>query len=99
MGTNGHHESFPWKHLIGFVLSLLLTFAALWVALSSGLPLKAVIVVIVLFAMIQASLQLFMFMHVVESDSGKVQTFNMVYSFFIAVIVVAGSVWVMQFVL
>jgi len=99
MGANSHRESFPWKHIIGFVLSLVLTFAALWVALSSGLPLKAMIVIIVLFAMIQASLQLFMFMHVAESDSGKVQTFNMVYSFFIAVVVVAGSVWVMQFVL
>ncbi|PJW13641.1 cytochrome aa3 quinol oxidase subunit IV [Geobacillus sp. Manikaran-105] len=99
MGANSHRESFPWKHIIGFLLSLILTFAALWVALSSGLPLKAVIVIIVLFAIIQASLQLFLFMHVNESDSGKVQTFNMVYSFFIAVVVVAGSIWVMQFVL
>ncbi|KPC98138.1 Quinol oxidase subunit 4 [Geobacillus sp. BCO2] len=99
MGANSHRESFPWKHIIGFLLSLVLTFAALWVALSSGLPLKAVIVIIVVFAVIQASLQLFMFMHVNESDSGKVQTFNMVYSFFIAVVVVAGSIWVMQFVL
>ncbi|AMV12595.1 MULTISPECIES: cytochrome aa3 quinol oxidase subunit IV [Geobacillus] len=99
MGANSHRESFPWKHIIGFLLSLVLTFAALWVALSSGLPLKAVIVIIVLFAIIQASLQLFLFMHVNESDSGKVQTFNMVYSFFIAVVVVAGSIWVMQFVL
>lgn len=99
MGANSHRESFPWKHIIGFLLSLVLTFAALWVALSSGLPLKAVIVIIVLFAIIQASLQLFLFMHVNEGDSGKVQTFNMVYSFFIAVVVVAGSIWVMQFVL
>ncbi|MGG3894497.1 cytochrome aa3 quinol oxidase subunit IV [Geobacillus stearothermophilus] len=99
MGANSHRESFPWKHIIGFLLSLVLTFAALWVALSSGLPLKAVIVIIVLFAIIQASLQLFLFMHVNESDSGKVQMFNMVYSFFIAVVVVAGSIWVMQFVL
>ncbi|MGG3006803.1 UNVERIFIED_ORG: cytochrome aa3 quinol oxidase subunit 4 [Anoxybacillus amylolyticus] len=99
MGANGHHESFPWKHIIGFLLSLVLTFAALWVALSSGLPLKAVIVIIVVFAVIQASLQLFMFMHVNESDSGRIQTFNMAYSFFIAIVVVAGSIWVMQFVL
>ncbi|BBW98013.1 cytochrome aa3 quinol oxidase subunit IV [Geobacillus sp. FSL W8-0032] len=99
MGANSHQESFPWKHIIGFLLSLVLTFAALWVALSSGLPLKAVIGIIVLFAVIQASLQLFMFMHVNESDSGRMQTFNMMYSFFIAVVVVAGSIWVMQFVL
>jgi cytochrome aa3-600 menaquinol oxidase subunit 4 len=99
MGANGHHESFPWKHIIGFILSLVLTFAALWVALYSGLTVKAIIGVIVIFAIIQASLQLFMFMHMTESDSGKIQTINMAYAFFIAVVVVAGSVWTMSFVL
>jgi cytochrome aa3-600 menaquinol oxidase subunit IV len=99
MGANGHHESFPWKHIIGFILSLVLTFAALWVALSSGLTVKAIIGIIVIFAIIQASLQLFMFMHMTESDSGKIQTINMAYAFFIAVVVVAGSVWTMSFVL
>ncbi|BDG45372.1 cytochrome aa3 quinol oxidase subunit IV [Saccharococcus caldoxylosilyticus] len=99
MGANNHHESFPWKHVVGFVLSLVLTFAALWVALSSGLTAKAIIGVIVIFAIIQASLQLFMFMHMTESDSGKIQTINMAYAFFIAIVVVAGSVWTMSFVL
>lgn len=97
MGANGHHESFPWKHIIGFIFSLLLTFAALWVALSSGLSTGAIISIIVILAVIQASLQLFMFMHVTESDSGKIQTINMAYSFFIAVVVVVGSIWTMAF--
>jgi cytochrome aa3-600 menaquinol oxidase subunit IV len=99
MGANHHHETFPWKHVIGFILSLLLTFAALWVALSSGLSTAAVIGIIVILAVIQASLQLFMFMHMTESDSGKIQTINMAYSFFIAIVVVAGSIWTMSFVL
>ncbi|BDG49189.1 cytochrome aa3 quinol oxidase subunit IV [Parageobacillus sp. KH3-4] len=99
MGANHHHETFPWKHVVGFILSLLLTFAALWVALSSGLSTAAVIGIIVILAVIQASLQLFMFMHMTESDSGKIQTINMAYSFFIAIVVVAGSIWTMSFVL
>jgi cytochrome aa3-600 menaquinol oxidase subunit IV len=99
MGANHHHETFPWKHIVGFILSLLLTFAALWVALSSGLSTAAVIGIIVILAVIQASLQLFMFMHMTESDSGKIQTINMAYSFFIAIVVVAGSIWTMSFVL
>jgi cytochrome aa3-600 menaquinol oxidase subunit IV len=99
MGANHHHETFPWKHIVGFILSLLLTFAALWVALSSGLSTAAVIGIIVILAVIQASLQLFMFMHMTESDSGKIQTINMAYSFFIAVVVVVGSIWTMSFVL
>ncbi|MCZ0754710.1 cytochrome aa3 quinol oxidase subunit IV [Anoxybacillus sp. J5B_2022] len=94
-----HHETVPWKHVIGFILSLVLTFAALWVALSSGLATKAILVVIVTLAIVQAALQLFMFMHMTESDSGKIQTINMVYSFFIAIVVVAGSIWTMAFVL
>ncbi|OAT71779.1 cytochrome aa3 quinol oxidase subunit IV [Parageobacillus thermoglucosidasius] len=99
MGANHHHETFPWKHVVGFILSLLLTFAALWVALSSGLSTAAVIGIIVILAVIQASLQLFMFMHMTESDSGKIQTINMAYSFFIAIVVVVGSIWTMSFVL
>ncbi|AEH49701.1 cytochrome aa3 quinol oxidase subunit IV [Parageobacillus thermoglucosidasius] len=99
MGANHHHETFPWKHIVGFIFSLLLTFAALWVALSSGLSTGAIIGIIVILAVIQASLQLFMFMHMTESDSGKIQTINMAYSFFIAVVVVVGSIWTMSFVL
>jgi cytochrome aa3-600 menaquinol oxidase subunit 4 len=93
-----HHETFPWKHIIGFVLSLVLTFAALWVVLSSGLATKLIISIIVILAMLQAGLQLFLFMHMTESDSGKIQTINMAYAFFIAVVVVVGSIWVMWFV-
>ncbi|ANB59060.1 cytochrome aa3 quinol oxidase, subunit IV [Anoxybacillus sp. B7M1] len=99
MGANHHHETFPWKHIVGFILSLVLTFIALWVALSSGWTIKAILGVIVALAVLQAALQLFMFMHMTESDSGRVQTINMLYSFFIAVVVVAGSIWVMWFVL
>ncbi|MBA2874399.1 cytochrome aa3 quinol oxidase subunit IV [Thermaerobacillus caldiproteolyticus] len=98
MATNDHHETFPWKHVIGFVLSLVLTFAALWVVLSSGLATKLIIGIIVILAMLQASLQLFMFMHMTESDSGKIQTINMAYAFFIAIVIVIGSIWVMWFV-
>jgi cytochrome aa3-600 menaquinol oxidase subunit 4 len=93
-----HHETFPWKHIIGFVLSLVLTFAALWVVLSSGLATKLIISIIVILALLQAGLQLFLFMHLTESDSGKIQTINMAYAFFIAVVVVVGSIWVMWFV-
>ncbi|WP_027408094.1 cytochrome aa3 quinol oxidase subunit IV [Anoxybacteroides tepidamans] len=99
MGANHHHETFPWKHIVGFILSLVLTFAALWIAFSSGLATKAILVGIVVLAVLQAVLQLFMFMHVTESDSGKIQTINMAYSFFIAIVVVAGSIWTMAFVL
>lgn len=99
MGGHNHHETFPWKHIAGFVLSLVLTFAALWVALYSGFATKAILVAIVTLAVVQAALQLFMFMHMAESDSGKIQTVNMVYSFFIAAVVVVGSIWTMSFVL
>ena len=88
-------KHFPWKHVTGFVLSIILTLLALWVALYSGFSLTALYAVVIIFAVLQAVLQLLMFMHVNEGGSGKIQSGTMLYAAFIAVVVVAGSVWVM----
>ncbi|MBA4493181.1 cytochrome aa3 quinol oxidase subunit IV [Paenactinomyces guangxiensis] len=90
------HNHFPWKHLIGFVLSIVLTLMALWVAFQSGLSLKSILVMIVILAIFQAVLQLLMFMHLTEGNSGKIQTGTMLYAAFIAITIVAGSIWVMS---
>ncbi|RDI41941.1 cytochrome aa3 quinol oxidase subunit IV [Falsibacillus pallidus] len=88
---------FPWKHLIGFVFSIVLTLIALWVGLYSGFSTKMIITFIVILAILQAVIQLFMFMHVTESENGRFQTGTMLYAAFIAVAVVAGTIWVMSF--
>ncbi|XJZ28816.1 cytochrome aa3 quinol oxidase subunit IV [Bacillota bacterium Lsc_1132] len=90
-------KGFPITHVVGFITSLALTFAAVAVAFKTSLPVKTIVWVIGSLAVIQAGLQLYMFMHMNEGEDGKSQTINVLYGFFIAVITVAGSIWVMSF--
>ncbi|WP_270180530.1 cytochrome aa3 quinol oxidase subunit IV [Alkalihalobacillus sp. CinArs1] len=91
------HSHFPWSHVIGFALSIILTLFALWVGFESGLSNTMIIVVVVALALFQAAIQLLMFMHISESEDSKYQVGTILYSLFIAVAVVAGSIWVMSF--
>jgi cytochrome aa3-600 menaquinol oxidase subunit IV len=94
------HGGFPWKHLIGFVLSIVLTLFALWIALGTDLSLTWILIIIFGFAFLQAALQLLMFMHVTENSTstkltGRVQVGNILFAAFVAIVIVLGSVWVM----
>lgn len=90
-------KGFPITHVIGFIMSLVLTFIAVAVALKTSLPVKTIVWIIGTLAVLQAGLQLYMFMHMNEGEDGKSQTVNVLYGFFIAVVTVAGSIWVMSF--
>ncbi len=90
-------SGFPLSHLIGFVGSLILTFAAAGIALYTDLSFKTIMWIIGSLAMVQAAIQLFMFMHVNEGEDQKSQIINIVYGVFLAVVIVAGSIWVMSF--
>lgn len=95
--TTTDHNHFPWKHIIGFASSIILTLIAMWVALYTSLSVKVILTIIVILAVIQAGIQLVMFMHMNESKSGTIQSGTMYFSAFIAVAIVAGSIWVMWF--
>ncbi|CAM3735647.1 cytochrome aa3 quinol oxidase subunit IV [Mesobacillus zeae] len=88
-------KSFPISHVIGFFMSLLLTFGAAWVALQTSLPMNTIIWIIGSLAVTQAALQLYMFMHMNEGEDKAALTINILYAAFIAVVIVAGSIWVM----
>lgn len=97
--ANEHH-GFPWKHLIGFVLSIVLTLFALWIALETDLSMTWILIIIFGFAFLQAALQLLMFMHVTENSTksnltSRVQIGNILFAAFVAIVIVIGSVWVM----
>jgi cytochrome aa3-600 menaquinol oxidase subunit IV len=97
--ANEHH-GFPWKHLIGFVLSIVLTLFALWIALETDLSMTWILIIIFGFAILQAALQLLMFMHVTENSTksnltSRVQIGNILFAAFVAIVIVIGSVWVM----
>lgn len=88
-------ERFPLAYVFGFVLSLVLTFVAAWVALEMKLSFTIVMWIIGSLAIIQAGLQLFMFMHKTEGEDGKVNIINIAFMVFCAVVIVVGSIWVL----
>lgn len=94
MAGNSQHK-FPWNHVLGFLFSIVLTLFAVWAALYSSLSVTAIVWTIVTLALLQAIVQLFMFMHIGEGE-GNAQKGTIYFSAFIAVVIVAGSIWVMN---
>ncbi|WP_027414814.1 cytochrome aa3 quinol oxidase subunit IV [Aneurinibacillus terranovensis] len=92
-----NHKGFPWKHVVGFILSLVLTGLAFWVVLSSGLPPDISLTISVVLAIGQVFVQLLLFMHLNESNSAWIQQAAIYFGIFIAFTVVAGSLWVMAY--
>jgi len=89
-------KAFPFSHIIGFIFSLVLTFGAALIALKTDLSANAIMWIIGTLAFLQAGIQLFMFMHLREGEDGISNIVNIVYAVFMAIIIVAGSVWVMS---
>lgn len=91
------HEGFPWKHVIGLILSLALTLLALWIVVSLSFSTTFTIVAILFLAICQVFIQLLMFMHLTESSGALYQITGIVFGFFVAITVVAGSLWIMSY--
>ncbi|KAF1677863.1 cytochrome aa3 quinol oxidase subunit IV [Bacillus mexicanus] len=91
---SAEHSHFPWKHVVGFALSIVLTLLALWIAVYTELSPSAKLWIIFGFAFIQAALQLLMFMHMRESENGTIQVGNTLFGFFGAIVIVLGSIWI-----
>ena len=87
----------PMKNLIGFILSLVLTFAALWLGLAGVLSFGAVIVIMLILGCLQIAVQLYFFMHFSESDGPKYHIIGLSLGLFFAFCVIAGSIWIMTF--
>lgn len=90
------HKKYPVGHILGFVLSLVMTILAIWVALHTPLPKTVIMTIIGALSFLQAGMQLFMFMHVNESENKKIQVINITYALLIALTVIIGSIWVMH---
>ena len=95
---NHHHETFPWKHIVGYIISLVLTALAFGTALRLHLSTTMTLTIIVFLAVLQMLVQLFMFMHLTERIHGD--TFQKIFIYtgvFFAAVVVVGTIWVMTF--
>lgn len=94
--SNKKHK-YPINHIFGFILSIVLTIVAAWCAILSDLPSSWIIIAIMALAVIQAFIQLFMFMHITERGATNAPWNMMFHAFVVAAIVVAGSLFTMSF--
>ncbi|SFL41236.1 cytochrome aa3-600 menaquinol oxidase subunit 4 [Gracilibacillus orientalis] len=93
MSAKSH--GFPWNLLVGYILSIVLTLLAVFIAFNTDFSNNIIIWVIGILALFQAIIQLFMFMHVTEGKEGIINVINMVNSLILALIIIFGSIWVL----
>ncbi len=85
---------FPKSHVIGFISSIVLTLLAMTV-LVLDLSFAAKMVILFVTALLQASLQLFLFMHISESEDKRELYINIAYAAFVGIVTIVGSLLVM----
>lgn len=86
---------FPAKEVFGFLASIIMTLLAIIVAFRLNLPGGVIMTIIGALALMQAGLQLIMFMHLTEGKDGRSNVINMLYSAFLAIVIVFGSIWIL----
>jgi cytochrome aa3-600 menaquinol oxidase subunit IV len=86
---------FPGKEVFGYLLSIIMTLLTIIVAFRTNLSAGAIMAIVGALALFQAVLQLTMFMHVTEGKEGRANVINMVYSFFLAAVIIFGSIWIL----
>jgi cytochrome aa3 quinol oxidase subunit IV len=95
-----HQHHGAGKHITGLILSIVLTVIALWLVLSNALSKGATLAMIVLLAVVQALVQLFLFMHVTEKDETNGTMYHkwmLWVGFAMVVVIIGGSIWIMSF--
>lgn len=90
-------HKFPWRQVFGYVASLVLTAMAFILVINHVLPVTALVSVVIALAVLQAAVQLGVFMHLRESRGMAWQILVLGLGGFIALCVVAGSIWIMMF--
>lgn len=90
-------EEFPWAQIMGYVFSLVLTFAALLLVINHAMAPTLLLAVIIVLALGQAGLQLGVFMHLRESRGPAWQLLPLALAFFIAFGLIGTSYWIMLF--
>ncbi|WP_273369014.1 cytochrome o ubiquinol oxidase subunit IV [Alicyclobacillus herbarius] len=91
------HGHGPWMHVIGFVISIILTLAALWLVLSHAMRPEPLFATIMILAVLQILVQLFFFMHILDRRGPAWHVWMLMLAFVFAFVVIAGSIWIMTF--
>ncbi|WP_409370226.1 cytochrome aa3 quinol oxidase subunit IV [Lysinibacillus sp. 38-6] len=87
-------ELFPKQHVMGFGFSLLLTIVALAVV-KFDMSYNMAFAILLVTALAQATVQLVLFMHIGESEDKKTLYTTILYSVFVAVVTILGTLFAM----
>ncbi len=87
-------ELFPKQHVMGFGFSLLLTVIALAVV-KFDMSLNMAFAILLVTALAQATVQLVLFMHIGESEDKKTLYTTILYSVFVGVVTIIGTLFAM----
>ncbi len=90
-------HKFPWHQVFGYVFSMALTAIAFLLVINQMLPVASLVFVVIVLAVVQAAIQFGVFMHLRESRGMAWQMLVLGLGGFIALCVVAGSIWIMMF--
>ncbi|MDR0268216.1 cytochrome aa3 quinol oxidase subunit IV [Paenibacillus sp.] len=85
---------FPIRHVMGYIFSLVLSLVALGV-IYWDLTFTAAMVILIISAILQASLQLVLFMHIGETESKKSLYLNVAYAAFVGLVTIFGTLFAM----
>jgi cytochrome o ubiquinol oxidase operon protein cyoD len=82
-------------YVIGFVLSVILTFAAYEVVTQSLLPKNLIVPAIIVLAIAQLFVQLFFFLHIGRERRPRWNLMILLFAAGVVLIIVTGSLWIM----
>ncbi|MCT1400805.1 cytochrome aa3 quinol oxidase subunit IV [Paenibacillus sp. LC231] len=85
-------QLFPIKHVAGYISSLVLSAVALVVLLD--MPAASKLAVLLITAILQAAVQLMLFMHVGESDDKKSVYINIAFALFVGLVTIFGTLFI-----
>ena len=82
------------SYIIGFVLSIALTFAAFWLV-TQGFSQNILLVGLVTLAVAQLWVQLICFLHLGDEKRPRWHAITLAFAAFVVVVLVGGSIWIM----
>jgi cytochrome o ubiquinol oxidase subunit IV len=95
-GHNEKHES-PKQYIIGYLLSLILTIAAIWLTVAGVMGVGALVTTILILAGLQILVQLFFFMHINEGEGPAYHVMALILGLIFTAVFIGGSIWIMSF--
>lgn len=82
------------SYIVGFVLSIIMTVLAYYLATSDASTPDVIVIAIVLIAVVQLIIQMIFFLHIGQGSRWKLLTF--IFTAFFVLFLVIGTVWVMH---